>query len=95
MLFCDFKDLPGESFVAQSLYRIFDDTNHARIFTRLNWSRLVRPGMRIKMAMVVSTIPFRKRACPRCGCTKYQESRSCTDESFTWYDISKLGQWHR
>ena len=91
MLLCDFKDLPGESFVAIDSYHIFDVRGPSRGLTRLNWSRYAYPGMKIKMSMIMSTIPFQRRACPRCKCTKYQESQAGIQETFSWYELPDSG----
>jgi hypothetical protein len=84
MLRCEFKGIPGEFFVAQNLYHIVNDRFPRRTLTSSNWESAARPGMKLKMSMILSHLFARKGQCPRCKCSCFQHSHCELQDMMTW-----------
>jgi hypothetical protein len=84
MLRCDFKGIPSEFFVTQNLYHVINDRLPHQILTSSNWEDAARPGIKLKMSMILSHFFARKGRCPRCNCNSFQDSHSELQGMMTW-----------
>ena len=68
MLRCEFKDLPGEQKVAGGDYVLMDSQVQGVTIGKEAWQRMVFPGTKIKMSVVLETFQVVGGFCPRPNC---------------------------
>ena len=68
MLRCEFKDLPGEQKVRGGDYVLMDSQVQGVTFRKEAWQRMVFPGTKIKMSVVLETFQVVGGFCPRPNC---------------------------
>lgn len=65
----EFKGTPGESYVSESHFGLFQESSRSRFGQRIpldQWEDCVRPGTRVVMSMLIDTQRFHPRVCPSC-----------------------------
>jgi hypothetical protein len=85
MLHREFRGFPGEFFVAQNLYHIIDERYPLRLLTSPNWEGTARPGMKLKISLILSHLFARRGQCPRCKSSSFQNSYFEQQGMMTWY----------
>ena len=68
MLRCEFKDLPGEQKVRGGDYVLMDSQVQGVTIGKETWQRMVFPGTKIKMSVVLETFQVVGGMCPRPNC---------------------------
>ena len=68
MLRCEFKDLPGEQKVIGGDYVLMDSQVQGVTIGKKAWQRMVFPGTKIKMSVVLETFEVVGGFCPRPNC---------------------------
>jgi len=67
----EFKGTPGELFVSESRFDLFQDSTSSRSHSSSRilsdqWEESVSPGIRVVMSMRLDAVKFKSRVCPSC-----------------------------
>ena len=68
MLRCEFRGLPGEQKVIGGDYDLLDNQVHGVTIGKEAWQRMVFPGTKIKMSVILETFEVVGGFCPRPNC---------------------------
>ena len=63
-----FKGLPGEGKITSGDYYLLDSKIHGLIISKAHWERVVFPGRKISMSVVIKTLSGNEGNCPTPGC---------------------------
>lgn len=74
----NFKGLPGEGKIISGDYYLLDSNIRGLIINKAHWERLVFPGRKVSMSILIKALSRDERTCPRPGCAG--KSASAADQ---------------